>query len=261
MCHQFPFGQPVHAVVQQDQSPKGLFVLGVYASAVHARWHNAQGRLVVKALAIASEPSIFWTGDNADMLVAKIHVPEGAGSLSPAHSRFNGPSGKILDDLFLRPLGFDRRTSWLCDLLPESRMNPIQAKAIDRAYRPCMAQFNLPEPTVPAFRKAESNTDIRRDEILDELDRSGAQTVVVLGDVPIEQFIRPLASVRIRNLDHMKDLARGYGKPLELKLAGRPVQLIGLCHPRQAGRLGRNSKVWRGRHATWIKSNNTVIGG
>jgi hypothetical protein len=34
----FASGQPILDVVQTDRSPKRVFVLGVYASAVHARW-------------------------------------------------------------------------------------------------------------------------------------------------------------------------------------------------------------------------------
>ena len=34
----FPFGQELKKVEQKDRSPKQAFVLGVYASAVHARW-------------------------------------------------------------------------------------------------------------------------------------------------------------------------------------------------------------------------------
>ena len=52
----FPFGQPLHEVQQTDRRPKKVFVLGVYASAVHARWIGPEGRDVVKALAVASEP-------------------------------------------------------------------------------------------------------------------------------------------------------------------------------------------------------------
>lgn len=33
----FPFGLPVTKVVEMDRTPKRVFVLGVYASAVHAR--------------------------------------------------------------------------------------------------------------------------------------------------------------------------------------------------------------------------------
>ena len=43
MPYYFPFGQELHPLVQEDKSPKKIFVLGVYASAVksyvkHLRW-------------------------------------------------------------------------------------------------------------------------------------------------------------------------------------------------------------------------------
>jgi len=34
----YPFGSPLQRVIQADRTPKRVFVLGVYASAVHARW-------------------------------------------------------------------------------------------------------------------------------------------------------------------------------------------------------------------------------
>jgi hypothetical protein len=37
-----------------------VFVLGVYASAVHAEWRSPEGSVICQALAIASEPCIFW---------------------------------------------------------------------------------------------------------------------------------------------------------------------------------------------------------
>ena len=37
----FPFGEPLRPVVQIDRGPKDVFVLGVYSSAVHARWVGA----------------------------------------------------------------------------------------------------------------------------------------------------------------------------------------------------------------------------
>ena len=43
----FPFGQPLKPVQQLNRSPKKAFVLGVYASAVHARWiDNKKGPLL-----------------------------------------------------------------------------------------------------------------------------------------------------------------------------------------------------------------------
>lgn len=38
MSYYYPFGETVYPLVQQDRTPKKVFVLGVYASAVHARW-------------------------------------------------------------------------------------------------------------------------------------------------------------------------------------------------------------------------------
>jgi len=52
MIHQFPFGQKLHALVQEDRSPKKVFVLGVYASAVHARWKQGS-KIICQALAVA----------------------------------------------------------------------------------------------------------------------------------------------------------------------------------------------------------------
>ena len=38
MNYYFPFGETVKPLAQLDRTPKKVFVLGVYASAVHARW-------------------------------------------------------------------------------------------------------------------------------------------------------------------------------------------------------------------------------
>lgn len=83
-------------------------MLGVYASAVHARWIGPDGKNVVKALAVASEPCIFWRGDGAAQIIEQVAIPEKLGRLVSADTQFNGPSGKALDDLFLKPLGVSR---------------------------------------------------------------------------------------------------------------------------------------------------------
>ena len=65
----FPFGQPLMQVKQKSRTSKGVFVLGVYASAVHARWVDARGKQIVSDLAVASEPEIFWRGDGAEKII------------------------------------------------------------------------------------------------------------------------------------------------------------------------------------------------
>ena len=52
----FPFGRPVQRVVQVDRCPKRVFVLGVYASVVQARWIDETGATLIRALGVASEP-------------------------------------------------------------------------------------------------------------------------------------------------------------------------------------------------------------
>ena len=72
----FPFGQPLKKVEQKDKTPKQAFVLGVYASAVHARWIDKNGKQKVSALAVANEPEIFWQGLNAEEIINGIYIPE-----------------------------------------------------------------------------------------------------------------------------------------------------------------------------------------
>ena len=120
----FPFGMPITPVRQADTSPKRIFVLGVYASAVHARWVTDDDKTIISALAVASEPEIFWRGNDAGAIIGQIPVPPGAGRLVSAGATLNGPSGVALDSMFLEPLGITRQDAWLSDLLPESRCNP-----------------------------------------------------------------------------------------------------------------------------------------
>ena len=126
----FPFGQPVKTLKQLDCTQKDFFVLGVYASAVHARWIGKNGETRVHALAIASEPCIFWRGDDAEKIISQIAIPSGIGYLKPAQAKLNGPSGQALDKYFLEPLGISRADTWLCDLVPHSCMNSNQKKAL-----------------------------------------------------------------------------------------------------------------------------------
>lgn len=109
MPYYFPFGQELRPLVQEDRSHKKVFVLGVYASAVHAKWKN-NGQIICQALAVASEPRIFWDGneEEARAIIDKINIPEELGSLEPAGKQLNGPSAKVLDDNILAPLGYTR---------------------------------------------------------------------------------------------------------------------------------------------------------
>ena len=129
MPYYFPFGQELYPLVQEDKSPKKVFVLGVYASAVHARWKK-DGKVICQALAVASEPRIFWDGniEEAKRIISDVNIPKELGVLEPASRQLNGPSAKVLDENILAPLGFTREDAWLCDCLPETRINPSQER-------------------------------------------------------------------------------------------------------------------------------------
>lgn len=249
----FPFGQELRKVEQKDKSPKEAFVLGVYASAVHARWVDKNGKQVVSALAVASEPEIFWRGDHAETIINGISIPDELGTLTvPKDSRLNGPSGRALDEKFLKPLGFDRDDVWLCDLLPYSRVNENQKKAIDNNYKQDMIRkYKLTPATIPLFDKKELDSPSRRAEILQELEDSKAETLILLGDLPIYWYLRYFDK-RFSRLAQFGKRPDTYGKVQQISINGRPYKVIPLCHPRQADRLGTSNSKWGSLHDLWI---------
>jgi uracil-DNA glycosylase len=227
-----------------------VFVLGVYASAVHARWVSTDGKTVVNALAVASEPYIFWHGENAESIIQQIAIPKELGNLIPAKQEFNGPSGLALDNLILNPLGLDRQKVWLCDLVPHSCVNPSQSKAIERAYLPVASKFGLSIPSVPPVPVSLTD-DNRRKEILDEIMESQAKVLVVLGDKPIQWFLS-FYDKRWKKLADFGRDSQSYGRLHKLNLGGKDMEVLPLAHPRQIAKLGRSSAVWFDSHKAWI---------
>jgi uracil-DNA glycosylase len=248
----FPFGSPVKAVVQNDRAPRSVFVLGVYASAVHAVWLGPDGKRKVNALAVASEPEIFWSGQGAKAIVDAIPVPRELGQLLPASMQFNGPSGRSLDTEFLEPLGITREKAWLSDLYPFAHMNPGQRRAIEREYLPLVEEYGLPNPTLrPAPRKGPSED--RCEEIWREITDSRASILIMLGDKPIEWFLFNYRPRYRRLADFGTDLS-SYGRVHKVSLQGRTIGVLPLVHPRQASRLGTSSAEWSRLHAKWKKT-------
>ena len=247
----FPFGQPVQVLVQEDRSPKQVFVLGVYASAVHARWVGNDNKVIVKALAVASEPEIFWRGDDAETIIRNITIPDGLGILEAASRQFNGPSGMALDDYFLNPLGLSRDDAWLCDLVPHSCMNQQQKDAIERSYIPLMQQNNLPEPSLPNVPSKLSD-ETRRSEIFDEIHESKADILILLGDQPIKWFLQFYDS-RWQRLSDFGDDPKSYGQLHDVNIGGKMMRVLPLAHPRQVARLGLSSQHWHSLHQSWLQ--------
>lgn len=252
--YRFPFGQVLSPCVEEDRRKKEVFVLGVYSSAVHARWIMG-GRVMCRALAVASEPRIFWDGnvDEAKAIIDKIKIPKELGYLEPAGQELNGPSAKVLDKHILAPLGYTRREAWLCDLLPEARLNSSQQKVIRERYQPFIEKYSLNEVTVPK-RPSYFCDEKRAEQITDELMASEAGLLVLLGDIPIAEYLKRVAKVNFSTLGEYCDLY-GYGKITEVTIKDKTIKLLPLAHPRQIGALGAHSQKWFELHKSWEENN------
>ncbi len=244
----FPFGGPIRRVSETDHGPKHVFVLGAYASAVHARWRNPQGKQVVKALAVASEPYIFWRGEKAEEILSDIILPSGVGYLGPAQHNLNGPSGRSIDEDYMKAIGMLRVDAWLCDLVPHSCMNPSQAKAIAREYEPLVERFALPPAKWPAVPRKLANT-ARRQEISEELRCSAAEVVITLGDLPLKWFTSEYGSKQ--SLRAYGETQSTYGRLHDLPFNGRRLKHLPLVHPRQAAGLSGHTAKWKELHRAW----------
>jgi uracil-DNA glycosylase len=244
--HYFPFGQEVKTVMQTNITPKEVFVLGVYASAVHAQWMDKDGKVLIKAVAVASEPYIFWKGDSAATIIDKIAIAKELGRLIPADSTYNGPSGKSLDNDFLFPLGYKREDAWLCDLVPYSCQNSNQKTALERAYDQYVVQGKFPKYNVSEVPKRVSEERIQ--EILAELTKAQAKTIILLGDQPIKYFLS-----RYAKYQKLADFEE-YGKPIEVVIEDKTYKVIALAHPRQVNKLGKSNHKWYELHQNWLKN-------
>ena len=93
----------------------------------------------------------------------------------------------------------------------------------------------------------------RCEEILEELRESQANLLVLLGDIPIKQFLNKVAHVDYSTLQEYVDIF-GYGNSSETIIDNRTISILPLAHPRQIGALGSHSEKWNLAHLDWEKS-------
>jgi len=77
--------------------------------------------------------------------------------------------------------------------------------------------------------------------------------LILLGDVPIYQFLNRVANVRYKNLQEYVDLY-GYGNCSTVTINGKAYEVLPLAHPRQIGALGSHSSKWYNLHQDWENS-------
>lgn len=142
---------------------------------------------------MASEPEIFWRGENVDTIIQGISIPDDFWKLEVARHHFNGPSGIALDNYFLSPLGISRNDAWICDLVPHSCMNKGQQEAIKGAYLPHVQRHKLPlvsVPNVPTKYLDEQRCEEILEEILEEIHKPEVVNLILLGAMAIKLFSR-----------------------------------------------------------------------
>ena len=244
--YQFPFGRS-HGPTP-PQTPIGeadLFVVGVYPSALHAAWFAPGGRRLCQALAVDIEPWSFWDGADAAQRVQEIAagVPPEAGKLEPADPRWNGPSGRTLREMYLKPLG--NPSCWITDLHDLYYISDGNARAIEKHYAHLAKRLDLPEARLPSRPPRVQPSPERLSTLEEEFLVSGAGWVLTLGNEPLPVLF-PEGPRRL--------VLEGYGEPVMRMLFGRyEVTAIHFCHPRQAAGLGRSSVRWAETHAAWIE--------
>jgi hypothetical protein len=91
----------------------------------------------------------------------------------------------------------------------------------------------------------------RRKAIWDEIQESGASTLILLGDKPIQWFLAYFDPYWKGLADFMRD-SQPYGKVYITQINGKQMQVLPLAHPRQIAKLGQSSPVWYNRHQVWI---------
>jgi uracil-DNA glycosylase len=265
----YPFGRPVRDVQPSATGARRFFILGAYPSAFHVRWTPPPelGLGPVQALAVADEPEPFWDGsDEHDVLkqwMALVSPVPGWGQLAGA-GRFNGSSGRHLDQQYLAPLGASREDVWITDAVNRHFVSEGGAAAIASRYLPAAEALGLPPADLPSRPSTHGLIALaaarHRDRLLAELDEASPEHVLTIGNEALAVFwelgISPLRSeARTAKLS-----AAVYGRRVPVVLpGGHQCVLHPLAHPN----LLFNSKpgadpgflagidAYRAAHARW----------
>lgn len=236
----FPFGRPVLPVVPAADDQRRVFVLGVYPSAVHAKWVGADGKQAIRAVAVDNEPEPFWTGADAAERVDAVsaELPDGAGHLEVAEQ--NGPSGSALAERYLAPLRLNADDCWITDLENRWLANAAQIKALSRSYQPLVDTGLLPPYKLRERTESIGLVEDRVPQLRQEWHDASPDVLITVGAEPARALGLPGPS------------HQHYGQPTRVTVWDRTVVHLALVHPRQAGGLGDHNSAWAATHQAWV---------
>jgi hypothetical protein len=243
----YPFGRPVTPRAPSASTPKPLFVLGAYPSAVHVEWHAPAPYSRVQAIAVDDEPSPFWDGADQVVVVeqwkAAIGFEKGWGAAS-ANARFNGPCGQKLANNLFGPLHVPVTDAWITDCLDTYRGSEGGSRRIMDTYNPWACSAGLPAASIAPHPSEgaivrEALAEHRR-RLLDELATARPELIVTLGNAAL-RIMREL----VEPTDAPRTLAiESYGRECRARVRGQLVRWLPLAHPATPARYVAAHSEW-----------------
>lgn len=247
----YPFGRPVQPCSPSASSPRCVFVLGAYPSALHVAWTPPAPYRRVQAIAVDNEPLPFWNGSDQEARVEtwKKSVgfkPEAQGSISVA-GNLNGSSGDWVDKNVLDPLKVARADVWITDSLDTYRCSEGLASRIDDTYNPFATAVGLSQAVL---LQHPSESDIIKEASRDhqprlrqEIETCNPDLIVTLGNAALA-VIRELYP-QTGGQDVLRlDSSERYGAVVTLQVGQRKVDLLPLAHPAAP-------KAYQAAHKRW----------
>jgi hypothetical protein len=250
----FPFGRKVLPRPPSATSPRRVFVLGAYPSALHVRWRPPKPYRIVAALAVDNEPEPFWTADDEEQQIERWRDQVGFlpawGSVSRA-ARLNGSSGRWLRDKVLIPLGLHRHETWITDCLDTYRGSDDQHSRLRDTYRPLAEAAGLPLASLPPHPRHEDAivkeaAERHHARLLDELHEAAPEQLITLGRAALRVL---LGLVQVEDevtpaLEVDPDGNGSYGQTVRVRVVGHQATWLCLAHPAAAPRYQLAHDRW-----------------
>jgi hypothetical protein len=239
--------------------PAQALVIGVYPSALHVGWappptldprepHKRRGRLI-GSLAVDVEPVVFWDGatpsQSSELARWATAVPFDQAKHGRIWTGTNGPSGAILVERYLTPLGLDAESVAFTDAVPWFFVYGRQRDAIANRFAPLAAHLDvhpgsLPSRPTDAQLVQIAGSEPRRTMLQREIVDAGAPAVITLGN-PALAALRAVA-------DSVESVGKSltpktYGATGRVVVDGHRFEVRPMVHP------GFLSKI--GPHASW----------
>jgi uracil-DNA glycosylase len=251
----FPFGRHVLPRRPSAASPRRVFILGAYPSALHVRWQPPRPYRIVAALAVDNEPEPFWTADDEEQQIERwrdeVGFSSAWGSVSRA-GRLNGSSGRWLRDNVLVPLGLGRHETWITDCLDTYRGSDDQHGRLGNTYAPVAEAAGLPPASLPPHPRHEDaivNEAAERHQVRlrDELRGAAPEQLITLGRAALRVL---LGLVQVEDdevtpaLDVDPDGNGAYGQAVRVRVVGHEATWLCLAHPGAAPRYQLAHQRW-----------------